>query len=87
MIRGPRTKFGDEGLAIMFTFFQITREIFQFGTCQFNTIARNEKPIFMETFSSLRLIQVRYSRLSFFLADHGHHTVLSNIRIWPQRST
>ena len=45
---GPRTKFVDEGLTIMFTLFQITREIFQFGTFQFNIIARNEKAIFME---------------------------------------
>ena len=52
MIRGPRTKFADEGLAIMFAFFQITRRIFQFGTCQFNIIAKNEKALFMENFSS-----------------------------------
>ena len=52
MICGARTKFADEGLAITFTFFQITREIYQFGTCQFNINARNEKAIFRENFSS-----------------------------------
>ena len=44
MIRGPRTKFADEGLVITFTLFRITRKIFQFGTCQFNIIARNAGP-------------------------------------------
>ena len=52
MIRGPTTKFADEGLAITFTFFRITREIFQFGTCQFIIITRSEKAIFRENFSS-----------------------------------
>ena len=53
-IRGPKTKFADEGLAIMFIFFRITREIFQFGIWQFNIIAKNEKAFFRENFSSWR---------------------------------
>ena len=70
MIHGPRTKFADEGLAMTFTFFRITREIFQFGTCQFNIIARNKKALFRENFSSWRFDSVK-----IFLAHHGHHTV------------
>ena len=73
MIRGARTKFADEGLAITFTFFSN----YKTTTCQFNIIARNEKAIFREISVRGVLIQVRYSRLSFFLADHGHHTITS----------
>ena len=54
MIRESRTKFADEGLAFTFTFFRITSEIFQFGTCQFNIIARSKKAIFRANFSSWR---------------------------------
>lgn len=80
MIRGARTKFVDEGLAITFTFFRITRQIFQFGTCQFNIIARNEKLSSGKILVRGVLIQVRYSRLSFFLANHGHHTTVHGIQ-------
>ena len=52
MIHGPRTKFADEGLVITFTFSRITRQISQFGNCQFNIITRNKKAIFLENFSS-----------------------------------
>ena len=70
MIRGPRTKFADEGLAITFTFFRITRKVFQFGTCQCNIIARNENSIFGENFSSWRFDS---RKEFFFVADHGDH--------------
>ena len=67
MIRGPRTKFVDEGFAIyMFTFFQITREIFQFGTCQFNITARNEKAIVMEIFISWRFDSGKIFKITLF---------------------
>ena len=55
MIRRLRTKFADEGLVITFTFFRILqKKDFQFGTCQFNIIARNENSIFRENFSLWR---------------------------------
>ena len=67
--RGLLTWFSDEGLAIMtFTFFRTTREIFQFGTFQFNIIARNEKAIFRENFSSWRFDSGRIFKIILFFS-------------------
>ena len=76
MINGPRTKFADEGLAITFTFSRITREIFQFGIT--NLILSQDTKKLSSGKIPVRgvLIKVRYLRLSFFLAAHGHHTVI-----------
>ena len=68
MIRGPRTKFADEGFVITFTFFRITRKIFQFGTCQFNIIARNENSIFSEDFSSWRFDSGKIFKIILFFS-------------------
>ena len=66
MIRGPRNQFADEGLAITFTFFRITRKIFQFGTCQFKTIVRYENSIFRENFSSWRFDSGKIFKIILF---------------------
>ena len=62
MIRWPRTKFANEGLVIMFTFFRITRKIIQFG----RIIVRNENSICRENFSSWRFDSGTIFKIIFF---------------------
>ena len=77
MIRRPRTKFADEGaLDYVQLFFELQEKYFSLELA--NLMLSQETKTLSSGNISFRgvLIQVKYSRLSLFLAGYEHHTVL-----------